>query len=127
MKRSPEPRVKAWLRAQPLRELATTTITVAEIRYGLARLGPGHRRSELETRFQSFLARGFLNRVFAFDAASADAYGEIVFGREKDGRPLEGFDGLIAAVAQARGAAIATRNVRDFEGCGVTVLNPWED
>jgi predicted nucleic acid-binding protein len=123
----PKPEVLDWLNDQPLSDLSTTTINVAEIRYGLARLPPGHRRSDLDTRFRAFAARGFANRVFAFDSIAAEVYGELVAARERSGRPLEGFDGLIAAIARSRGLPVATRNVADFADGGITVICPWRD
>jgi toxin FitB len=66
-------------------------------------------------------------RVFAFDAAAAAVYGEMAAARERVGRPLNGIDGLIAAIAQARDAIIATRNVGDFTDCGVAIVNPWDN
>jgi toxin FitB len=123
---APEPRVLDWLRPIPLAELATTTINIAEIRQGLARLSTGHRRRDLELRLGSLLSNGFANRVFAFDAPAADIYGEIVVARERIGRRLEGFDGLIAAIARSLGLAVATRNERDFDACGIEIFNPWQ-
>ena len=125
MRPLPDVRVVEWLDARLLSGMATTTISVAEIRYGLARLSFGSRRSDLETRFESFVARAFGERVLGFDRPAANAYGELIVNREGMGRPLEGFDGLIAAIALAGGHAIATRNTRDFDGCGVPVISPW--
>ena len=125
MSPSPEPLVLQWLRTQPLGEIATTSINLAEIRYGLARLPNGRRRRDLETRFDTFASRGFGPRVYDFDRAAAAAYADLAVLRENSGRRLEGFDGLIAAIAAVRGAAIATRNARDFTGCGITVISPW--
>src|SRR5258708_3703107 len=127
MRTDPEPAVLDWLRQQPMRELATTTITVAEINYGLARLAAGQRRRNLEKQFFSFLSHGLASRIFDFDQPAADIYGDIMIAREKAGRRLEGSDGLIAAIARSRNASIATRNVADFEGCGVAVVNPWKN
>ena len=125
MRPDPARSVLDWLDEQPITELATTTINLAEIRYGLARLRFGRRRTDLETRFDSFVGRGLASRVFDFDAAAANAYGDLVFAREQIGRPLDGFDGLIAAIARSRALPIATRNGSDFEGCGIEVLDPW--
>jgi len=125
MSLSPSPEVLAWLRAVPIFGLGTTTISIAEIRYGVARLPIGRRRSELEARFNNYRARIFDNRVFGFDGLAADAYGELVAARERRGRPLAGLDALIAAIASSRGLAVATRDVRDFEGCGILVIDPW--
>jgi predicted nucleic acid-binding protein len=131
MRPSPEPLVLRWLETQPLESLATTSINLAEIRYGLARLPDGRRRRDLETRFDIFVARSFGaargvdDRIFDFDRTAAEVYGDLAALRESSGRRLEGFDGLIAAIAAARGAAIATRNAEDFAECGITVISPW--
>jgi predicted nucleic acid-binding protein len=126
MRASPDPVVLDWLRARPVVDLATTTITLAEIRYGLARLRFGRRRRDLETKFNSFVSRGLSDRTFDFDAAAAEAYGDLVVARERAGRPLEGFDGLIAAIAKSRGLAVATRDMQDFAACGIPVVSPWQ-
>jgi predicted nucleic acid-binding protein len=126
MRAEPDPGVMLWLETQALRQLATTSINLAEIERGLARLPVGRRRRELEVKFARFLVRGFVGRVFDFDPAAADIYGDLVVTRERMGRPLEGFDGLIAAIARSRGMPLATRNVGDFEGCGIDVISPWE-
>ena len=126
MRLSPSSAVLAWLHAIPVSDLATTTVNVAEIRYGVARLPFGRRRYDLESRFNNYLVRVFANRVFGFDAAAADAYGELVAERTRIGRPLQRFDGLIAAIASSRRVGIATRDVRGFEWCGIELVNPWE-
>jgi toxin FitB len=125
MRAKPEPIVLDWFRVRSLLEMATTTINLAEIRHGLARLPFGRRRRELETAFNSLAARGFGDRIFDFDASAADAYGDLAVERKRAGRRLEGFDGLVAAIAKSRGLPIATRNADDFEGCGIAVINPW--
>jgi toxin FitB len=127
MRAAPEPAVLEWFRARSLAELATTAINLAEIRHGLARLPFGRRRQELETTFHSLASRGFGDRVFDFDAAAAEVFGDVVVARERAGRRLEGFDGLIAAIANSRGLPVATRNVADFADCGLTVICPWQD
>lgn len=103
MRSKPEPRVMAWLRKQPLNLLATTAITVAEIRYGLGRMPDGRRKHHLQAQFQSFLARGFRDRILAFDATAAEAYSVIVVEREKAGRPIDAFDAMIAAIGRING------------------------
>jgi len=79
----------------------------------------------LRSNSRALHLRGFANRVLDFDANAADVYGDIVVARERAGRPLEGFDGLIAAIARSHGLPIATRDIDDFEGCGIEVINPW--
>ena len=125
MKPVPDRRAMAWLRAQPLTELATTAVTLAEINYGLCRLPPGRRRDDLTGRVKTFLAQGFGERILAFDARAADFYGEIVTTRQGVGRPIEAFDAMIAAIARSHAAPLATRNVADFDGCGIRLVDPW--
>jgi predicted nucleic acid-binding protein len=127
MRPKPEPRVMTWLRKQPLSVLGTTAVTVAEIRYGLGRMPKGQRQRQLQERFQSFLSRAFQDRIYAFDFAAAEAYSIIVVEREKAGQPVEAFDAMIAAIAQANELRVATRDVSGFEGCGVPVINPWKE
>jgi predicted nucleic acid-binding protein len=126
MRAKPAPVVLEWFAARSLSELATTSINLAEVRYGLGRLPFGRRRRDLETKFNSFASRGFEIRVFDFDVPASEAYGDIVVARERAGRRLEGFDGLIAAIAKSRGVPIATRNIGDFAGCGVELISPWD-
>ena len=127
MRRERHPNVRTWLRAQPVEALATTTITLAEIGYGLARLPDGRRRFELEASFQTLVTRGLGRRVLDFDARAAQVYGDMVAVRDAAGRPFRGFDGLIAAIARARDATLATHNIADFEGCGAPLIDPWDE
>ena len=125
MKPAPDRRVMVWLRTQRLTELATTAVTLAEINYGVCRLPRGRRRDDLAGRVRTFLAQGFGERILPFDAHAADLYGEIVTTRQSVGRPIDAFDAMIAAIARCHAAALATRNIADFDGCGVRLVNPW--
>lgn len=125
MRARPAAVVQEWFAARSLLELATTTISVAEIRHGLARLPFGRRRRDLESRFNTLVARGFEDRVFDFDFPAAEVYGDLAAARERAGRRLHGFDGLIAAIAKSRSLPVATRNTSDFTECGIDVINPW--
>ena len=126
MRPEPEPSVMLWLREQALDNLAVSSVTVAEISYGLARLPKGKRKRDLENRFRKFVEMGFGERVMAFDKKSAEIYGEIVFTREKAGKPIEAFDAMIVATAISCEAGIATRDTRGFEGCGIEIINTWK-
>jgi predicted nucleic acid-binding protein len=121
---TPEPSVLAWLERQDLAALATTSISVAEIRYGLELLPTGKRRTDLIDRFESFIDRGFRQAIWAFDADAAYEYG-VLAAQLKSRGFHPGYDTLIAAIAKARSATIATRNERDFEQCGVPLINPF--
>lgn len=126
MRAAPDPTVAEWLNEQPVSELATTTINIAEIRFGLALLGQTRRRGELETQFGRLMSRTIESRILGFDALAADVFSELAAGRQRAGRRLVGFDGLMVAIASSRGASIATRDVRDFSDCGVVLINPWD-
>lgn len=123
----PAAHVVAWAQCHAMTDLFITTITEAEIFYGLALLPEGKRRSGLTASAERLFNEGLSGRVLPFDRAAARAYAEIAAACRKAGRPAGNADVQIAAIAKAQGAAwIATRNVRDFEFCGVPVLNPWE-
>jgi hypothetical protein len=126
MARSPDAAVVAWLDRQDTLTLFVSAVTVAEIQYGLQILPEGRRRRSLEDRFARFVAEGFSGRVLPFDADAAQRYGEIMAARRGAGRPMSILDGQIAAIARARRLAVATRNVRDFELCGLEVIDPFE-
>ena len=127
-KPNPHPNVAAWFAGQPLRELYLTCVTEAEMLYGLERLPVGRKRSDLTERDERLIDEHLGGRVLLFDRAAARAYAEIRVARERAGRPFgENLhrDCMIAAIARVNGAAVATRNVPDFENCGVEVVNPW--
>ena len=69
--------------------------------------------------------RAFSDQVLPVDAAAAEQYAVIASARERAGKPIPGFDALIAAVCRSRGAALATRNLPDFDGTGIEVIDPW--
>ncbi|MFW6012493.1 MAG: type II toxin-antitoxin system VapC family toxin [bacterium] len=118
--------VLGWLDIQPRGGLYLPSIAIAEIRYGLHILPDGRRRQDLEARFERFVARGFARRVLPFDEAAANLYGELMARRRSLGRPMSSLDGQIAAIARAHQLAVATRNVPDFEDCGLEVVDPFE-
>ncbi len=122
---TPEPAVVEWLDAPPTIELATTAITAAELLYGVDRLPRGRRRARLEEAVRAVLEDDFRDRVQPFDAAAAAHYSAVVTARDRIGRPITFADAQIAAICRAHAAALATRNTRDFEGTGITLINPW--
>lgn len=123
MRATPDPNVAAWAVATDS-QLFLTSLTIAEIRYGIARLPEGTRKQDI-TSAAARIFTTFSRRVVPFDLAAADAYGDLVAGCEAQGRPIAVFDAQIAAVCHARSALLATRNVKDFEATGIGVINPW--
>lgn len=121
-----DPAIAAWLVGQSSATLCTASLCEAEIRYGLARLPLGRRRNGLPAAFERLLAEGFSGRILPFDRAAAAASATFRAERERMGQPVAFADAMIAATAQVHGAAVATRKVDDFAGCGVTVINLWQ-
>lgn len=121
----PEASVLAWLAAQPRAALFTTTVTRAELLYGVRLLPDGRRKIALMGAVQQIFAVDLAGQVLGFDDAAADTYAEIAAARKMTGVPISQFDAMTAATARSRGARLATRNVKDFVDCGVEVLNPW--
>jgi predicted nucleic acid-binding protein len=125
MRPEPHPGVFAWVAAQPRAMLWTTRINQAEILYGIAALPKGRRRSALATAADAVFEEDFSGRILSFDAGAANSYAALAFARRQAGSPIEGFDALIAAIALTAGASVATRDIKGFEGCGLTLINPW--
>lgn len=120
------PTVKEFFRSQRKADLFTSALCVAEIGYGIARLPAGRRRDRLTATFDELMARQFRARILAFDEATSRAYAVARSQHERNGRTVAVVDMLIAATALAHGAAVATRNIRDFEPFGLSLINPWE-
>jgi predicted nucleic acid-binding protein len=125
MQTSADARVVAWLDGQPAESIWITSITVFEIRFGLAVLAAGKRRRELDAAFGRLLDEDLEQRVLDFDVAAATTAAALAANRQKAGRTVEMRDTQIAGIAVARRAVIATRNVRHFADLQVTVVNPW--
>ncbi len=113
------------MRSEPVSALFTTTITEGEMLYGAALLPDGRRRRALEAVIAQLFSNRFAGRILPFDSAAAREFADIAARRRLAGRPIGEADGRIAAIARSRGASLATRNVRDFEGCGLTVIDPF--
>lgn len=120
----PARKVLDWLGSQRATALYTTSITQAEMLYGLLLLPAGRRRDGLESALAALFAE-FQGRILPFGTEATGAYAEIAAERRDAGRPISHFDAQIAAIARSNGAALATRNVADFQACGITVVDPW--
>lgn len=125
LRATPERSVRQWLAAQPAEGLFVTAVTQAEMMLGARLLPAGKRRSALESALRGMFDEDFAGRVLPFDSAATSAYAELVATRRASGRPISQFDAQIAAIARQHAMGVATRNVDDFTGCGVAVINPW--
>jgi toxin FitB len=125
MRRDSDAIVIAWLDAQPVESIWTTAITVFEIRFGIEILAAGRRRQELDDTFAKALEEDFEGRVLPFDQTAARAAGAIAASQRLKGQPVEIRDILIAGIAAARQAMLATRNIRHFEATGIALIDPW--
>jgi hypothetical protein len=126
MKATPAERVMNWVAAQPVALLYTTSITQAEILHGIMLLPSGKRRLAIAAAADAMFTEDFGGRILAFGSEATHPYARIATARRRAGHPISHFDAQIAAIAHSAGAAVATRNVVDFEGCGVKVVNPWD-
>jgi predicted nucleic acid-binding protein len=119
------PEVLQWMAAHPSTEMFTTTVNMAEMLYGIALLPAGKRRTSLQFAADEVFEENFAGRVLPFDSDAARFFAEIAASRRALGRPIGQFDAQIAAIARSHGATLATRNIQDFAGCGIRVVNPW--
>jgi predicted nucleic acid-binding protein len=125
VRREPSPVVLHNLRRYPSNDLYTTAIAEAEIRFGLAMLPRGKKHTDLRNQLDLILKQEFAGRILPFDSQAAQAYASLSAGRRAAGRPISVFDAQIAAITLVNGATLATRNVRDFRGLKLPVLDPW--
>src|SRR5262249_15861575 len=124
MRPAPSERVRLWIEVQPALELFTSAVTVAEVLYGIERLKPGRRQSDLRTAASDVFS-GFADHVRPFDEMAGREYGEVVRHGDQLGMPIDGFDAQIAAICRAQGAALATQNISDFRETGIEIINPF--
>ena len=122
---APETRVMAWLDEQPRASLFTSAVTQGEILYGIRLMPDGQRRKKLWDAAVAIFVEDFSGRVLSFDGDAANYYADIGASRRAAGRPISQFDAVIAAITRSRGAILATRNAKDFDGCDIEVVNPW--
>ena len=124
---SPAETVLRWLSAQKPSAVYISAITQAEILYGVEVLPAGRRRIRLAAAVERVFAQEFHDRILSFDEEAARLFPKIVAGRDAVGRPISQFDAMIASIARSCHATLATRNTTDFENCGVSLVNPWDE
>jgi predicted nucleic acid-binding protein len=127
MRPEPDLAVLRWVAAQPRAALYTTDINRAEILYGIAMLPEGRRRTALAAAAEAMFTEDLAGHILPFNGLAASRYAAVVVARRRAGNPVEGFDALIAATALVAEANVATRDTGGFDGCGLTLINPWDE
>lgn len=125
-KAEPDPGVLAWVDAQAVETFYLSAITVAELRFGLATMPEGKRRSIYQDRLEREVLPAFTGRVLPFDLNASQAYADLMARARADGKAIGKADGYIAATAATRAFMVATRDVAPFQAAGLNVINPWE-
>lgn len=125
MKVNPQDEVLTWVDGQDPHVLYVTTVTLAEIHYGLQALSVGKRRAFLYKAFEEVVLEAFEERILMFDEQAAVSYGGLMVACKSLGKPMPILDGQIAAIAHSNQSQIATRNISDFVACGIGLINPF--
>ena len=126
MRPTPEPRVLLWFSSQTAEDLHITTVTMAEILYGIELISTSRRREAVRAAAERMFETVFGDRILIFQDRAAHTFSQIASSRRRQGKPMSEFDAQIAAITRVHGATLATRNPYVFEGCGVRLVNPWE-
>ncbi len=126
LRNPPDLTVINWIKQQPVSQIFTTSITKAEMLYGVKILDKGARRDKLERAILDLFNIDLAERVLDFNIEAADDYSDIAARRRKAGRPISTLDAQIAAIARASGAILATRNIPSVESWDIKTVNPWE-
>ena len=124
MKPMPDPRVRAWLNEQSADTLYLSSITVAELTFGIASLPAGKRKNMLDKALDGLMTL-FQARVLPFDIDAARSYATLAVTARQNGRGFPTPDGYIAAIAASRSFTVASRDTAPYEACGLQVINPW--
>ena len=125
MKPEPHAAVRAWLNDQAAETLYLSSVTLAELLFGIAALPIGKRKDMLAQALDGLLGL-FKDRILPFDVDAARHYAELAMTARTNGRGFPTPDGYIAAIAASRGFIVASRDTTPFEAARVAVINPWE-
>ena len=123
---APDPGVLAWVDAQAIETLYLSALTVAELRFGVASMPQGRRRTVYQERLEREVLPAFTGRVLPFDLDASQAYASLMARARRDGKAIGMADGCIAATASSRALIVATRDVAPYLAARVKVINPWE-
>lgn len=125
LRKIPNDRVTAWIDVQPLETLYLSSVTVAELRFGVASLPASKRRERLHDGLETRILPLFAGRILPFDLAASKCYAELMAKVRANGQPIGAVDGFIAATAAANGMIVATRDIAPFVAAGISVIDPW--
>lgn len=125
MKPDPHPAVRAWLNDQVADTLYLSSVTLAELLFGIAALPSGKRKDMLGKALDGLMGL-FKDRILPFDGDAAQRYAELAVTARAAGKGLPTADGYIAAIAASRGFMVASRDTGPYAAAGVSVINPWE-
>ena len=125
MSERPSQVVAAWFKGHANQRLLLSSVTEAELRRGVAIMPEGKLKIAKSALLADILEIKFANVILQFDSKAAALYAEIFAHRKTIGRPISVFHNMIAAIATGNGCKLATRNVADFEHCGLEIINPW--
>lgn len=122
----PDQNVLAWMDAQIIETLYLSAVTVAELRFGLAAMPKGKRRTIYQTRLEQEVLPAFAGRVLPFDLETSQAYADLMARARAEGKAIAKADGYIAATAAGHSFMVATRDTTPFEAAALKTINPWE-
>ncbi|NOT18311.1 MAG: type II toxin-antitoxin system VapC family toxin [Sulfuriferula sp.] len=126
LKLTPDATVLAWIDAQMIETLYLSAISLAELRFGIAALPSGQRKTSLETALEQRILPLFVGRILAFDTVASAAYSVLRARARSAGKAIAPADGYIAATAMTNDLIVATRDTIPFVAAGLTVINPWD-
>jgi predicted nucleic acid-binding protein len=126
MRERPHHHVQKFFAENPATVIWTCSIVVAELLFGVELMPSGRRQRMLSQAIEDMIQEDFRQQILPFNLEAARSYGKIRALRQRMGRPISETDAQIAAIALAHSARLATRNISDFEHCGVTLINPWD-
>ncbi len=122
----PEEKVIRWVDSVDEEELLVSVVTLGEVHRGIEKLPGSHRKTELTTWLDEQLITRFMGRIIPLDLPAMQVWGTLTARMDALGTPMGVMDSLIAASALSRNLVLVTRNVRDFQGCNIRLINPWD-
>ena len=125
MRPEPNPGLESWIASKPIDSLYTTSITIAELYFGIECQDEGKRKLWLRQSVTEIIEKGLLGRILSFDQESALIYAQIAARRRTQGRPISIADAQIASITYLHQMILVTRNTSDFHDCKVEVINPF--